>query len=127
MRLIGLCGTDHFKKKDVQIQNPDYIDRLNILTEGSIIDRTFQPLKPTGLDRLLRDRFQAPMEQNSEYIRMKHDISSLHYITLHYIISQRRLHLSDQWYGASTRSYSSFIGELEQVSFQLFFKSISVH
>ena len=44
---------------------------------------------------------------------------------LHYIISQRRLHL--KWPVVHQQSHnSSFIGEPKQVGFQLFFKSISV-
>ena len=45
----------------------------------------------------------------------------LHYITLFHNAAYT---LSGQ--GASTKSYSSFIGELKQVSFQ-FFVNISVH
>ena len=43
-----------------------------------------------------------------------------HYITLHYFITPLTPKLTS---GASTKSYLSFIGELKQVSFQLFFKS----
>ena len=48
---------------------------------------------------------------------------TLHYITLHYFTTPLTPKVTS---GVSTKSYLSFIGELKQVSFQLFFKSISV-
>ena len=45
------------------------------------------------------------------------------HITLHYFTTPLTPKVTS---GASTKSYMSFIGELKQVSFQLFFKSISV-
>ena len=50
-------------------------------------------------------------------------VEKTYFVTLHYITTPLTPEVTS---GASTKSYSSFIVELEQVSFQLFFKGISV-
>ena len=67
------------------------------------------------------ERFRKNTSTYWYYITLRY--VTLRYITLHYFPTPLTPEVTS---GASTKSYWSFIGELKQVSFQLFLKSICV-